>query len=98
MRYGKLDPVGLGSYLAQHKSREVFKVNEVLEYEAKQVNFTFLSKGIYICSEDYSTCPALDDNGNLLFYDYGHWTVAGAKYIGEKIVNFGHLMAAINSE
>ena len=35
-----------------------------------------------ICNQVYSRCHSVTENGNKIFYDYGHLTLEGSKFIG----------------
>ena len=50
-------------------------------------NVKFLNKEELLCNNINNTCLAITPNGEKIFYDYGHYTIAGAKYIGELIYN-----------
>ncbi len=34
------------------------------------------------CNNNINSCQSIDDNGKKIFYDYGHLTLDGSKYIG----------------
>ena len=38
-----------------------------------------------MCNIIKKECDYVDNDGNKLFHDYGHYTKAGAKYFGNKI-------------
>jgi peptidoglycan/LPS O-acetylase OafA/YrhL len=54
-------------------------------------NLIFLDKNDYICNNNQQSCEFIDSNGHKLIYDYGHYTVEGFKYFGEKIKAIGWL-------
>ncbi len=49
----------------------------------------FLSKQEFLCDEVNKTCDGITKDGYKIFYDYGHYTMEGAKYFGGKIYNMG---------
>ena len=42
-----------------------------------------------VCSEADKVCYGLTPNGYKAIYDYGHYTLEGAKYFGERMFNLG---------
>ena len=47
----------------------------------------FLNQSKYYCDLENKLCNVLTVHGEKIFYDYGHRTIKGAKYFGEKIYN-----------
>ena len=35
-----------------------------------------------ICNEEKKKCHSVNNSGNKIFYDYGHLTIDGSKFIG----------------
>ena len=54
---------------------------------AKKNNFKFLDLYQIACNSELKKCDFYDDDYNLYYYDYGHWTKEGANFFGEKIVS-----------
>ena len=52
----------------------------------------YVDKLSIVCDIDNNECDAVDAENNLLFYDYGHWTLAGARHLGRKIVQLQVLL------
>jgi hypothetical protein len=44
-----------------------------------------------ICNEDEKKCHSVTNSGNKIFYDYGHLTIDGSRFIGSELYesNFG---------
>lgn len=61
------------------------KINDSLRIIAKDKNITLLDKTDFICDIKYQTCDGITDEGYKSFYDYGHFTLEGAKYFGRRI-------------
>ena len=58
-----------------------FRINNI----AKQENVLFLNKHDYLCNDFTKECDILTDENFKIYYDYGHYTLEGAKYFGKKI-------------
>ncbi|MDA9175975.1 acyltransferase [Alphaproteobacteria bacterium] len=52
---------------------------------AKEYNVPYFDKSILICYRKRRTCSAITDDGYKTMYDYGHWTLAGAKLFGQRL-------------
>ena len=57
------------------------KIKEKYSDKIKLVNLYSI-----ICSEVEETCEIVSDNLSKNFYDYGHFTLNGSKYFGNKII------------
>lgn len=76
---------GLADQLAKHRDRSLDDLNQRLRKATLQSGAVYLDKLGFICSADTSRCDALDGNKRLLYPDYGHWTLEGAKHFGKKM-------------
>ena len=83
VRFGAVE--GFEAHAAKHRLRKLDQINDKLSGIAQASAIPFLDKLPLVCSADDSRCDMLDDNNNLLFYDYGHWTLHGAKHFGAKM-------------
>ena len=61
------------------------KINLKLKKLAKKNNLIFLNKEDYLCNVSKKECDYVTNDGYKIFYDYGHYTLEGAKYFGQKI-------------
>jgi len=61
------------------------KVNEKLEIISNKYNIKLLFKKDYQCQIEKQICYGVTDEGFKVYYDYGHNTLNGAKYLGKKI-------------
>lgn len=52
---------------------------------AKKNKLVFLDKVEIACDLNENKCDIFDDDGYKLYFDYGHYTLEGVKYFGEKI-------------
>ena len=61
------------------------QINSKIKLYAKKNNLIFLSQQNFQCNDLEKTCYALTNLGKKIFWDYGHYTLAGAKFFGRKI-------------
>ena len=66
-------------------------INARVERQAERFNVRYMDKLEFLCSADRSSCDVLDDSDNLLLFDYGHWTLEGARHFGAKMAEIGFL-------
>ncbi|WP_191621344.1 acyltransferase family protein [Marinihelvus fidelis] len=67
------------------------KVNASLRQFARQHDIDLLDKTEYVCNRKAKTCDGVTPEGYKTFYDYGHYTIEGATYFGERIAELGWL-------
>lgn len=73
----------------------VKKVNERLKQFAINAGAKYLNKFTLLCDEQGKVCDGTTQSGMKLFYDYGHYTLDGAKYVGWKIYKSDWLEEAV---
>ena len=61
------------------------KFNLLLKNFSKKNNIFFLNKEDFMCNKIKKKCDYITPEGFKIFYDYGHYTMEGAKYLGKKI-------------
>ena len=61
------------------------QINKKLKIISQKKSIIFLNKEDFICNSKIFECDALTNENKKIFYDYGHYTIEGAKYFGEKI-------------
>ncbi|MDC3036374.1 acyltransferase [Candidatus Pelagibacter sp.] len=68
------------------KSLNFKKINESIKniYSEKTVLFDLYN---IFCDDLEKTCHSVDNNNKKIFYDYGHLTLDGSKFIGEILFN-----------
>ena len=66
-------------------------INKKLKRLAKKNDLDYLNKEDYLCDLVKKECDYITDEGHKIFYDYGHHTLEGAKYLGKKIFKMGWL-------
>lgn len=64
---------------------------KIIKQLAKDLNLTYLDKLKYVCNKDNNTCETVTPKGTIIFFDYSHTTMEGAKYLGEKIAKMNWL-------
>lgn len=69
-----------------NKTLGIDEINRQLQSIANQHHAIYLDKWDYACDAEQHQCFALDDAGKPLHYDYGHTTVEGARFMGQRIV------------
>ena len=70
---------------ANNKSLKI--LNNKLQDIASSNNVPLLMKDQYLCNDILKRCDVLTPKGALIFWDYGHTTTEGAKYLGQQIIS-----------
>ena len=78
-------------YQSYKQNSHVRKNNENLKKFSKTYNIKLLDRNLYRCDEYIYTCDILTDFDYKIYYDFGHYTLNGAKYFGKKIFEIGWL-------
>ncbi len=76
----------LQQQMAESRVTELDELNVEFRQQAQALNMHYLDKLPFLCSPDASRCDALDEQGKVLFTDYGHWSVEGAKLFGQRML------------
>ncbi|WP_299740432.1 acyltransferase family protein [uncultured Roseobacter sp.] len=58
---------------------------------AEDYDLPVLRRYDYVCDDETRTCDMITDDGRKIFYDYHHYSKAGAKHFGAKIARTGWL-------
>jgi len=97
----KINKTFLDSYVTKKKNYSKSELDEYAFKNLKKENFYETNqkiKNIYlgqvklvnfysiICSENKKKCEIVDNKLSKNFYDYGHFTIKGSKYFGNKII------------
>ena len=69
----------------------VFDVRRDVINVANKTKIEILDPFDFMCDLKNKKCDFLTDNGEKIYYDYGHFTIEGAKYFGKKMYNEGWL-------
>ena len=67
---------------ATHKNKKIAAI-------ASKFNVPYFDMVPLICDNSSETCAAFTDDGHKISYDYGHWTINGAKFLGERLAEQG---------
>ncbi len=89
VRFGRLH--GVERFVASRRRTRFDRLNAKLELKARELGVLYLDKLAFLCTRDRTSCDVLDENGDLLFLDYGHWSVEGARHFGGKMAEMGFL-------
>jgi hypothetical protein len=89
LRHGQID--GLEIALWRARDKKIDALNSKIEKLAQQHGVRYIDKAALVCSNSEQRCDALDDSGHALVWDYGHWTVEGAAWYGEKLARSNQL-------
>ena len=82
----KFDYFGLKKmYFKNRLIHSESSINQKLKKFALKENLKFLNREDFMCDVVKKECDYVDNEGNKLLYDYGHYTKFGAKFFGKKI-------------
>jgi len=70
--------------LAHYRVTSIDDINRSLEAEATRLGLSYTDKLRLICHGD--RCAFLDGHRDPYFFDYGHWTLVGAKHFGQEML------------
>ena len=71
--------------LAQERDTSLDTLNERLRELSESLGLAYVDKMPYLCTADKTRCDLVDADGKILYTDYGHWSMEGARYFGERI-------------
>ena len=80
-----LDPYEINAQMYEFMKPEVVTINEEVERIAKSYNVAYWDLTKTICDFKDKLCFGVDGLGRKNFYDYGHFTIDGAKFFSEKL-------------
>ena len=86
---------GLERYVAAYRDRGVDELNQEVESVARTLGVPYFDKTRLVCVDDGERCDVLDREGRILFFDYGHWTMVGARHFGRKFADTGFVDQAL---
>ena len=73
------------TYFKNRSVHSQSNINQKLKKFALKEKLKYLNREDFMCNIIKKECDYVDNDGNKLFHDYGHYTKAGAKYFGNKI-------------
>lgn len=71
--------------LAQNRDTSLDALNDELRALSESLNVSFVNKLPYLCDLTQAYCDVVDADGKILYTDYGHWSVEGAKLFGQRM-------------
>ena len=66
---------------------DIYDKNKKIRKITNELNLIYLDKFEFTCNHNNKTCKAITNKGNKIYSDQSHYTLKGAKYIGEIIYN-----------
>lgn len=66
-------------------NQDIYKLNEDIEATAVKLGVPYLDRMSLLCPEDTPKCTGVTPDSQALVVDYGHWSRAGAAYLGVEI-------------
>ena len=78
-------------FYKKRNRRATVPVNQDVRRIASEMGVKFLDKSQFICDDKNQTCDGITPDGFKSFYDYGHYTLKGAKHFGKRIHELGWL-------
>lgn len=78
-------------YKSYISNKHALALDKEVEEISKKFNILYLNHVELICNNNYQKCDFITPQGFKIFYDYGHYTLEGAKYFGQKIYDINWL-------
>lgn len=75
------------SQLAATRFTDIDALNESLHTLVTELGLSYIDKLGYLCNLSAKQCDVIDDAGKVLYTDYGHWTLEGARYFGKRMLS-----------
>lgn len=79
------------SYLSNRTDESVMGLRNDIKEIANKFSVSILDRMDYICSASEKRCFGIGENLEKFFYDYGHHTLEGAEYFGQRVDDIGWL-------
>lgn len=64
-------------------------INKGLEEIGKKFNIPYVDIEKFVCDNIIQQCISHDENRYKVYYDYGHYTLEGAKFLGKRFFYYG---------
>lgn len=71
----------------QNRDPSIQKINIAVEDIAKEEDVDYLDRYSLLCDDSEEICHGITSDGFKTFYDYGHTTLEGAKFLGKQIID-----------
>ena len=85
MRYGRA--AGFNEFAAKHRDTSVDALNADLKQIAESLGMVYIDQLPVVCTHDRQSCTVIDSKNQLLYSDYGHWSLEGADFFGERMAD-----------
>ena len=69
----------------QARSPLALETNIKMRALAAEMDLRYLDRQALVCEPGTARCIGVTPGGEAVTYDYGHWTLAGSKYFGQRI-------------
>ena len=83
-------------YFNNRDEEQTNNINKNLKLIADKYNIELIYKQIYQCKKDSKICYGVTNDGFKIFFDYGHYTLEGAKFFGKIIHNLDWFNPKLN--
>ena len=60
-------------------------LNNLIKEISDKYNVKYLEKNDYVCNAIKKRCDVFTESNDKIYWDSGHYTLEGAKYLGKKI-------------
>jgi peptidoglycan/LPS O-acetylase OafA/YrhL len=81
----KIDRAFFENYIEEYQESESHRINNTLEKIAMEHHVQILDRMDYVCDRKNKRCFSMNNNFEKYFYDYGHHTLEGAQYFGNRV-------------
>lgn len=71
--------------LSKARDRKLDQLNRQLASISSELDIAYLDKLPILCDLTVRVCDVVNDDGQILYTDYGHWSLEGARYFGERL-------------
>jgi hypothetical protein len=75
--------------MARYRNTGVDAINAVLRVRLERLGLAYFDRRAQVCDSGDTQCQVLSEDQRLLVFDYGHWTLAGARLYGEQMFDQG---------
>lgn len=75
----------IGTILSNNRNTALDQLNNELKALTESFGLPYVDKLPYLCTSLPSSCDVIDADSNILYTDYGHWSLEGAQLFGERI-------------
>ena len=88
-RNRKVVPEVANKFLSKYRNVKLDLLNQELSLVVQNLGWPIVDRLSLGCSSDGDQCDFFNSDGLSYYSDYGHWTIAGAKFFGQKLFDAG---------